>query len=136
MSKAESPTSRVVAQLREKFGLEVVEDDESWELHIPRGEILFEILIPRDCFEWFVTVKEKASGKELWDDWMEHYGGTPSELETEMDEAISHFVERLLKSEVRMVKVWKFFRRRLVPEWYSDGHWERLALVWEFPIGI
>lgn len=125
-----------VSQLCKKFGLEVMEKKEISELHIRRGEVVFEILIPHDGLEWYVAAKDNTSEKEIWSDWMEHYGGTPSELEYEMEAAITRFVERLLKSEVRMVKAWRFFRRRLVPEWYSDGHWERLTLVWEFPLGI
>ena len=121
---------KVASQLRERFGLEVTDKNAASQVYIQRGEIAFEISIPHNCLEWFVTAKDKTSDKEIWSDWMEHYDGPVSALESERSEAITRFVERLLKSDVRMVYARWFFRRRLVPEWNSDGRWERLALVW------
>jgi hypothetical protein len=67
--------AKVVSQLREKFGLEVTDKNEPSQVGIQRGEIVFEILIPHNCLEWYVTAKDKTSDKEIWSDWMEHFDG-------------------------------------------------------------
>jgi hypothetical protein len=91
----------LIDQLRHRSGVSVEEDASAWLVHIPKGAERCEITIPKDVFEWFASVKD-VEGKEVWSDWMDYYDASPEVLERQMKEDISSFIERVLRSDLKL----------------------------------
>lgn len=69
--------------------------------------LLVELTIPDadHTLEWFIAVKDPASGRELVTDWCDHYavaGESPEELRRERWEEIEEFLTKLLRSPLRI----------------------------------
>jgi len=89
----------LVEELRSRSGLVVEDLRDAWFVRIPRGEeLVCEVTIPRERFEWFVSIRRVADRHEQWSDWMDHYGSPDAKLDAEMAECILAFIERALCS--------------------------------------
>ena len=93
----------LVEELRGVTGLSVEDGETAWLIRIPKGEnLMCEVTVPRERFEWFAAVKRRGEKKDEWSDWMDHYGSADVQLDSEMAESIRAFVERVLRSEIRL----------------------------------
>ena len=67
--------------------------------------------IPHDVLEWFASVKDAKTEKEIWYDWMDYsgYDDRPdSLLEIEMAKDISEFIDRVVISDFNEpLEIWK-----------------------------
>jgi hypothetical protein len=122
----------LIARLRTKPGLEVVDQEQSWKICARKPDgLTVEVTVPHDVLEWFVTVLQTPTGKEVWSDWMDYYSAhdeTETELRSDMSRHIEHFIERSLASTFRIVESRKFFGRRQRLEWQTDGDWRRVVI--------
>jgi hypothetical protein len=101
-----SQIRKSIEELRVRSNLTVLDQKNSWIVSIPKGnEWICEITIPHDVLEWFACVKRREDQKEVWSDWMDYCGYDDSPLETleaEMTGDIRGFVDRVVKSELRV----------------------------------
>src|ERR1043166_8446520 len=78
----------LIARLRTKPGLEVVDQEQSWKICARKPDgLTVEVTVPHDVLEWFVTVLQTPTGKEVWSDWMDYYSAhdeTETELRSDM----------------------------------------------------
>ncbi len=92
----------LIARLRKKPGLEITDKEQSWELRIRKpDDLVFEISVPREVLEWFVTASRASTKQEVWSDWMDYYDvhrHTQAELRSEMGRDVERFIERVLAS--------------------------------------
>jgi hypothetical protein len=122
----------VIERLRAKPASEVTVFDRaySWEIQIPKPSgLVVELWLPYDVLESFVGVRQPPGDRMLWRDWCDYhaYQGSDAELRTYRAEDVDRFVERLLRSPVRIREDRGFLgRRRHHPEWQTAGRWERL----------
>jgi len=125
----------LISKLRGKVGLEISEPPQAWEIRAAKeDDLIFQIIVPRDVLEWFVTVREAATDKEVWSDSNEYYATdneTDEELRSFMRHDIERFVDRLLVSTVRLLKSPKSPLTRL--EWRAEDGWELVSIQEDLP---
>ena len=129
----------LITRLRTKPGLEVVDQEQAWKICVRKPDgLIVEVTVPHDVLEWFATVLQAATGREVWSDWMDYYPVkgetvTETELRSDMARHVEHFVERSLASTFRVVDSRKFFGRRQHLEWRTDGDWKRVEIYENAP---
>ena len=92
----------LINALRQRGEIVVREKKDSWLASISKGDFTCEITIPKTCFEWFAAVKRNNDQQEVWSDWMEHYDQPREQLDQEMAESISSFIDRVIDSELKL----------------------------------
>jgi len=122
----------VIARLSKNPHLEVVDQAKAWVIRAAKpGGMVFEITVPHDVLEWFVTIKQAPAGRKIWSDWMDYYavkGETEAELQADMARDIERFVEQLLAATVRIIESRMFFGRKKRLEWRTTGDWQRVSI--------
>ena len=139
----------LIERLQRTFAITVNEAGEAWALLVAKPEGLsFEIVVPHDVLEWFVTVRNAHS--EIWSDWADYYpiaGETTAQLKQDMAADIEWFVTNLMAAPLRYavpatpeaprgpwqkIKSFAVQRLRLQPrtilEWQRDGAWQRISM--------
>lgn len=120
------------ARLCRKPGLAIMDREQSWEIRIlTSDDLVFEIIVPHEVLEWFVTARRVSTKQDVWSDWMDYYeitGKTEAVMRSEMERDIDQFTDRLLASTFRLVKSRSFLNRRQRLEWRTGGDWERVSL--------
>ena len=90
-----------VQRLQTRDDLSVVAESSSWRVSVAtRSGWRFEITIPDNCNEWFVSGHDPQSETESWRDWCDWYessnGPGPAELAEMYARDIEFFVKRVL----------------------------------------
>jgi hypothetical protein len=124
----------LITKLRQKSELRIAERSSCWEVRLTKSEgLVFEITVPKDVLEWFVTARQTPTGEDTWSDWMDYYSvnnETDAELASDMQRDIEQFVDRLNVSTFRILESRTLFgRRRQRLEWKSNGDWQRVSLI-------
>src|SRR5213594_3523885 len=64
----------IVERLSRIQDVQIEERTDSWNVRIlHKSGCWFEIVLPKNCFEWFATLLDSATGKELWSDWSDWF---------------------------------------------------------------
>ncbi|MFA6543853.1 MAG: hypothetical protein WCS99_05485 [Limisphaerales bacterium] len=120
----------VIAKAAKLPGIQINEAEHAWEISVQKqNDLQFEIMVPREALEWFVTVKTGNALDEVWSDWVDYYetdGETADGLRSQMTADVGHFLSALLNSDVRLVER---PGESVGLEWKRDGHWEKLTMV-------
>ncbi len=91
----------MIARMRMRPDVGVVDQEQSWRLLVPNGETHFcEVTVPYAVFEWFASVRDSVEDKELWSDWMDYEGyndTSQEELEVLMANDVERFIDRVSK---------------------------------------
>lgn len=96
-----SRVEQLMQSLRDRNELRVQEQSDAWVVTIPKGAAGdCRVTVPYRAYEWFADVTR--NGKQIWSDWMDHYGASGGELDAEMAEDIAAFIERVISSELRL----------------------------------
>jgi hypothetical protein len=94
---------QLIDRLRSRSDLTVDDRTDAWLIRIAKEPpLICEVTIPRDRFEWFAEVRSVTEQKEVWSDWMDHYGAAKDNLDDEMARCIADFVERVLRHGLRV----------------------------------
>jgi hypothetical protein len=97
----------------------------------------FEVVVPKDVLEWFVTARN-AEGLKVWSDWMDYAGYEQSEnlgaLGDELRKDVEWFVGTLTSAtDVRIQsqrRLWVL--RRKVAEWCVGNRWSQVSMSPEY----
>lgn len=120
----------VITRATKLPGIQVNEAEHAWEISVQKqNDLQFEVVVPREALEWFVTVKTNNALDKIWSDWVDYYetdGETADALRSQMTTDVDHFLTALSNSDVRFIEH-PGEPVRLV--WKRDGHWEKLTLV-------
>lgn len=120
----------LILQLKRTPGVTVEDQADCWRLSISKpADLIFEVIVPHDVLEWFVTVRRE--GAELWSDWMDYYAidAHPSkDLDSAMANDIEYFVKTLASRTVRVVESRSFLSKRNNIQWLSEGTWRKMSL--------
>ena len=66
-------------KIRPLPGVLVDEGGSAWTLRCSKaGGVQFEVVVPKDVLEWFVTARN-PQGAKIWSDWMDYAGYERSE---------------------------------------------------------
>src|ERR1041384_5386289 len=84
----------LVQQLRAPEDWIIDDGSNRWLIAMEKGELRCDVTVPKDCFEWFVSVKRLGSEEELWSDWDEYYGAPKDQLEAQIAKGIADFLTR------------------------------------------
>jgi len=96
-----SQVHQLIDAFRSRADLTVTDQRDAWLILIPKSaQDVCRVTVPHERFEWFADVHR--NGKEVWNDWMDHYGSPPSELDAEMAACIASFVERVTSRELEL----------------------------------
>jgi hypothetical protein len=61
-------TADLMVKIRQLPNALVEEGESAWTVRLPKpGGIQFEVVVPKDVLEWFVTARN-AEGAEIWSD--------------------------------------------------------------------
>jgi len=82
----------------------VAERGEAVQLHVKRDTLEVIVTVPRTVREWFVEATDVATGTrtEDWCDYDGHDSLTTEQLDINMAEDVSRFVQQLLSSELKL----------------------------------
>jgi hypothetical protein len=96
-----SQVHQLIDTFRSRTDLTVTDQRHAWLIRIPKaaGEVC-SVTVPRERFEWFADVRR--NGKEVWRDFMDHYGSPAPELDAEMAACIGAFVERVTSEQIKL----------------------------------
>jgi hypothetical protein len=93
----------LIAELRRRSDVGVVDEAQSWRICITKGrDLICEVTVPHDVLEWFASVKHRRDKAELWFDSMDYsgYDDRPREqLEVEMAGDVLAFIDRVSIAE-------------------------------------
>lgn len=113
----------LIERLKHTFSIPVSEESEAWVLLVAKPEGLsFELVVPHDVLEWFVTARVAHSA--VWSDWADYYpvaGETAAQLKQDMAADMEWFVTTLLASPLRLPAP-------ATLEWQRDGHWQKISM--------
>jgi hypothetical protein len=130
----ETPMDDVIKRLRNVPGLRIEDGTSSWTARLPKPPAYdFELVVPHDQLEWFVTARDHTTGAKVWSDWKDYPRAWENrdQRRTDMSNDIEWFVATLTRatalrfSTERMVLV----LRRRVAEWQVDGQWRLVSLT-------
>jgi|TARA_R100000664_G_C2722469_1_gene115512 hypothetical protein len=92
--------NELIQNLKSISDLNLEEGDSSWEIKIPFArESYFELTIPKDVNEWFVSFFSSETNDKIWSDWVDWY--ISGEINKEnvricFQRDIEYFIERVL----------------------------------------
>lgn len=86
------------------------------------NNILVEITIPSDIFEWFINVFDDKNVK-LISDWYEVYGEKKEDLIKERQLEIETFIQNIINNKIRFVQNKKGFILTSLFQYEIDGIW-------------
>ena len=92
--------NELIQNLKSISDLNLEEGDSSWEIKIPFArESYFELTIPKDVNEWFVSFFSSETNDKIWSDWVDWY--ILGEINKEnvricFQRDIEYFIERVL----------------------------------------
>jgi hypothetical protein len=122
----------VITQLRTNSLLKIKDGKQSWTIYICKpNDLICEIEVPHNVLGWFFTVKQSATGKQIYSDWCDYYSETQNEMHASMSADIKRFIEQLLASNIRLVPKKKLFRvlgRSNRLEWEQNGKWQEVSM--------
>ncbi len=120
----------VITKATKLPGTQVSEKEHAWEISVQKqNDLEFEVVVPREVLEWFVTAKTNSGLDNIWSDWVDYYetnGETADALRSEMSTDVDHFLSALSDSDVRVIER---LGEPVRLEWKRDEHWEELTLV-------
>ncbi len=92
--------NELIQKLKSISDLNLEEADSSWIAQIPKFyRYYFEIQIPKDVNEWFVTLISSETNEEIWSDWVDWYMSgdiNKSNVRVCYQKDIEYFIERVL----------------------------------------
>jgi hypothetical protein len=103
---ATSLASQRLIKLNAHDGVSVCPKGEAIVLSLSRPELLVVVTVPLEVLEWFVEASDPTNGSRV-QDWCDYegYDSTATEqLDRDMADDVEHFVDRLLRRELRLGK--------------------------------
>jgi hypothetical protein len=87
---------------------------------LPNDELRIVITIPYKVFEWFIDVFD-SHGKKVHSNWIDHYGETGTNLESEMKESVEKFIRAVTTCRLRLIPA--STPGQSILEVYADERW-------------